>query len=94
MFHHFASISKDNVSAGGSPQQNLCYHSKKRKSQKKTKHSAINHLIHFLNTYTVVVAVQCVCYSTRKARFPALGFKGSKLGTDNTNVSPHPHPVS
>ncbi len=35
------------------------------KSQKKTKHSAINHLIHFLNTCAVVVGVQRVCYSTR-----------------------------
>ncbi len=34
------------------------------KSQKKTKHSVINHLIYFLNTCAVVVAVQCVCYST------------------------------
>ncbi len=36
----------------------------KKKSQKRTKHSAINHLIHILKTDVVVVAAQCVCYST------------------------------
>ncbi len=30
-------------------------------SQKISKHFAINHLIHFFNTYAVVVAMQCVC---------------------------------
>ncbi len=36
----------------------------KNKSQKRTKYSAINHLIHFLNTYMVVVAAQHAYYSS------------------------------
>ncbi len=39
-------------------------------SQKKTKRSVINHLIHFLKTQAVVAA-QYSCYSTGKAQFPA-----------------------
>ncbi len=33
-------------------------------SQKNTKHSTINHLIHFLNTHAAVVAAQHVYYLT------------------------------
>lgn len=37
----------------------------KNKSQKRTKCSAINHLIYFVSTDAIVVAVQQVCYSTK-----------------------------
>ncbi len=46
------------------PPVNVARHSEKEITTE-NKHSTIGHLIHFLNTYMVVVAAQCVCYYTR-----------------------------